>query len=137
MARTHDHPDAIQFLYRMRWFIMGKHSTTVMSVKHNTESDNEECLASSDITTHATDEECASAKQRAPLIQQRNDEEKEGSWDLYVTHQVESESAIQLDEDTDKMKIESLRYVTGYVTIKLQKKYPAIGTKGTCASQVT
>ncbi|MGR0261013.1 hypothetical protein, partial [Klebsiella pneumoniae] len=35
MGRTHDHPDALQFQYRMRWYIMGKHSSTAFSVKRN------------------------------------------------------------------------------------------------------
>uniref|UniRef100_A0A1B6CHC7 Transposable element P transposase n=1 Tax=Clastoptera arizonana TaxID=38151 RepID=A0A1B6CHC7_9HEMI len=146
MVRTNDLPDASQFITRMRWFIMGKHCTTVMSVKHNIEPDNEECLASSDITSIETtspntvEEECASAKLLASLLQQsasNNDEEEELSWDLYAAHVIDTEKPTQLEEESNYMKIESLRYVTGYVAFKHQNKFPELGTKDNCASNVT
>lgn len=146
MGRTNDHPDASQFITRMRWFIMGKHCTTVMSVKHNTEPDNEECLASIAMQTMETtcpntvEEECPSAKLLAPLLQQsalNNDEEEELSWDLYAAHEIDSETTIQLEEETNNMKMESLRYVAGYVAFKLQSKFPELGTKDSCENNVT
>lgn len=56
MSRTYDHPDALQFLYRMRFYIMGKYSSTVFAVKSNTEAGDEVCLDTSLRTSQLHDE---------------------------------------------------------------------------------
>lgn len=132
MGRTNDHPDALQFIYRMRWFVMGKHSTTMRSVKKNIESDTEECLTANERTSctpnaSELEEVCPTAKLLSQFLK-NTDLETEDTED-YSLQLCSDNFVFNMKNDSDIMKCEGLRYLTGYVAFKLQEKYPDLGKK--------
>lgn len=44
MGRTHDHPSALEFEYRLKSYILGKHAAVILSRYKNAEDDNDKCL---------------------------------------------------------------------------------------------
>jgi hypothetical protein len=44
MGGANDHPSPLEFQYRLRWFILGKHSAAVFRQNKNTEENHEPCL---------------------------------------------------------------------------------------------
>jgi hypothetical protein len=44
MGGANDHPSPLEFQYRLRWFILGKHSAEVFRQNKNTEENHEPCL---------------------------------------------------------------------------------------------
>lgn len=44
MGATNDHPTPIDIKYRLRWYILGKHSLAIFSLNKNTEESTEACL---------------------------------------------------------------------------------------------
>lgn len=120
MGRTHDHPDALQFIYRMRWFIMGRYSSAMMSVKSNTAPDSEECFSSGGL---CMEEVCQTSQLLGPL----NEETDNTDSDLNDVYSVD-EGLLITENIQELIHSESLRYVAGYVAFKLQDKYPTLGT---------
>jgi hypothetical protein len=44
MGHQNDHPTALDMKYRLRWYVLGKHSAAVFTQNKNTEEDGERCL---------------------------------------------------------------------------------------------
>ncbi|KAJ8897791.1 hypothetical protein PR048_003141 [Dryococelus australis] len=44
MGRTYDYSDALKCIYRLRWYILGKHTSTAFNVNRNVGDDAEEVL---------------------------------------------------------------------------------------------
>lgn len=44
MGGSNDHPSPLDFRYRLRWYILGKHSAAIFTENRNTAESNEECL---------------------------------------------------------------------------------------------
>ena len=44
MGASHDKPSALQFKYRLKWYILGKHSTDMLIEKCNIEEDEDTTL---------------------------------------------------------------------------------------------
>ncbi|XP_011861392.1 PREDICTED: uncharacterized protein LOC105558377, partial [Vollenhovia emeryi] len=52
MGSTKDHPSAYDFRYRIRWYVLGKHSQAVFTLNRNTEEDMDTtCMSSSTVST--------------------------------------------------------------------------------------
>lgn len=130
MGRTNDHPDALQFKYRMRWFIMGKHSSTMLSVKTNTAPDTEECMTSNNhiLKSLETEEVCPTAQVLAQFCTVEKDSELLDKDDDYIQKMCDA-NVLQSSDSSDIIRCEGLRYLTGYVAFKLKEKYPELGTK--------
>lgn len=60
MGYGHDKPSALQFKYRLRWYVMGKHYADTVSDNHNTEEDEDVSLIdSTDFQVHTNSAEYA------------------------------------------------------------------------------
>ncbi|KAK9738039.1 hypothetical protein QE152_g10182 [Popillia japonica] len=55
MGGSDDHPHPLDFRHRLRWYLLGKHATTVFTNNTNTEDTDEQCLLSSLETVDAED----------------------------------------------------------------------------------
>lgn len=131
MGKTYDHPDALQFMYRMRWYIMGKHSSTVFSVKSNIKPDDEVCL-SSPSSINVPEEQCPTAVIISNLMQGIDDENVDDDNFFSDLDCLETQAFQQDANPEDKIKYEGLKYISGYVAFKLKKKFPQLGVR-TCS----
>lgn len=133
MGRTYDHPDALQFMYRMRWYIMGKHSSTVFAVKSNIKPDDEVCLSSPG-SMDVSEEHCPTAVIISNLMKGVNDENVDDDDDAFFSDldYLETQTFQEDANQENKIKDEGLKYISGYVAFKLKNKFPQLGVK-TCS----
>ena len=147
MGHTNDHPDAQQFKYRLRWYIMGKHSSTTFKVNNNVQPDSETCLTGDTTAVNDADadsnssnnEICTTAYMCSKLHDDKFAEVNEPieneivntSANYFYDHQNEEQ------DDSDIISKEALRYLTGYVAFKLKCKYPCLGQKMSDTNEMT
>lgn len=123
MGKTYDHPDAIQFMYRMRWYLLGKYTSTAFILKSNIEPDDEHCLSVSKERRNSEvecEEICPTANLLNKLVE--NSDTIEECDDTIFEHTPTHENS-----GYDVIKEEGLQYLTGYVALKLCNKYPQLG----------
>lgn len=62
MGATNDHPHPLDFMYRLRWYILGRNSAAVFTESRNTEESEEKCLVQPlqyiDLESNNADEFC-------------------------------------------------------------------------------
>lgn len=136
MTSTYDHPNAVNFKYRIRKLLLGK-GVHLMSKKTN--------------TVNAEEIDCSSSNARNQVILKNNEEKSDSDRDLdrelSITSRIFKDMEIQeigmdisewKDDDLEISKEntlwsviedEALQYVGGYVVKKFQFKYPHLGQK--------
>lgn len=131
MGRTADSPTSYDFKYRLRWYILGRHSSSVFVSNANTEpqssSDENATLSmqmyspkSSESTDLQTIEECATSVEFQNL-KIENESQKKHS--IVLIQFPFSSTGITTKTPID-MHMSSLKYVTGYVAYRFKDKYP-------------
>uniref|UniRef100_A0A1B6KYG3 Uncharacterized protein n=1 Tax=Graphocephala atropunctata TaxID=36148 RepID=A0A1B6KYG3_9HEMI len=132
-------------MYGIRWYVMGRHSTTIMSVKHNIIPDSDKFLVADTSSSYLSSqhtpevEECSTAKLLDPLL---DNETFKSECERDFTLNFNDCTSIIVNEKSKSsydviMKEESLCYITGYVAFKIQNKYPDLGekTKNVCKTE--
>lgn len=144
MGATNDHPSPLDFQYRLKWYIMGKHSEAIFTEKRNTRESNESCLLniledqSYSILIDSTDssDKCITHKMLLNLADKVESTDMPYEEETLICSSfVEPEylPADLLDDETmhimDNFEIkesinrEALRYIAGYVAFKFKSKY--------------
>lgn len=121
MGGSSDHPSLLDLKYRLRWFILGKHSSAVFTENTNTEDTEEKCLLK---PIESADDYCSLITR---TIVGKLMKRIEIATDNFV------ESAVSLDEELEELlwayeikedtNNESLKYIAGYVAYKYREKY--------------
>lgn len=83
MGGGHDKPSALQFKYRLRWCVLGKHSSDMLAESKNTEDDEDETLIDSvDFhTLHTEDTDAAMDEIMGSLYIEEDYDFNEDSYD--------------------------------------------------------
>lgn len=146
MGGANDHPSPLDFRYRMRWFILGKHSAAIFTENRNNEENNEECLVNMEKeSSNASNEDvCLTQKILSNITEnevslnnhKQGDCEEETIFSnpfvepQYFKEFIDDEDILQLVKDVDvkeKINNESLKYIAGYVAHRFKNKY-SLGT---------
>lgn len=148
MGGPNDHPSPMDFKYRLRWYILGKHSSAIFTENRHTMEANDTCLLnilnesdgpstslpSSSITVEE-EEICLTQKMLANFAHKETDTEQYEEEALLSKYFVDPDYLDEetIDEETyklleqyeNKTKIsnESLKYIAGFVAYKFKNKY--------------
>jgi len=102
MRSGHDKPSALQFKYRLRWYVLGKHSADMMTENCNTENDDVSLVDSVDFADHSSVANAVMEQILEPL----NDSEM---YDLIEkTSNVTNANEISFNENFDEGLLNSL-----------------------------
>lgn len=144
MGSSNDHPNPLDFIYRMRWFILGKHSASVFTENRNTEETGEQCLIQplEQTSEHPEFEElnCITADMFGNIStgaeclensREFQDEENLIPYSFinpcyekcHTDGPDMSQEALELLGLKEKINNDSLTYIAGYVAHKFKKKY--------------
>lgn len=130
MGHQNNHPNPVDFKYRVRNYIMGKHSAAVFSTKTNTEDKiDETCI----IHTSAgiTNSDITEPRGTQLLLQKEMDLTRKLQSAVKVssvTGSLENDmSEVELPNE-DITSREGLKYIAGYVAFRFKNKYPELGT---------
>nr|CAH7759843.1 unnamed protein product [Callosobruchus chinensis] len=143
MGGANDHPSPLDFKYRLRWYILGKHSAAIFTESRNTIESSEPCL--SNISTEnplqsavSTSEDiCLTQKMLSNLVEntvgskEPQFEEETILQSTFVEAPYLEDHAIDQDifklaesyEIKEKIHRDSLKYVAGFVAYKFKHKY--------------
>ena len=117
MGGSNDHPNPIDFKYRLRWYILGRHSSAAISINKNCEKDDDESL----LTPLEEKEICLTESLFSSIIDTKcvlpSNEDSHLVKLQFVdtdTHHF-SEVEVEVDVEDNKISTEGLRYVAGYI----------------------
>nr|CAH7713705.1 unnamed protein product [Callosobruchus chinensis] len=143
MGGANDHPSPLDFKYRLRWYILGKHSAAIFTESRNTIESSEPCLSNistenplqSDVST--SEDICLTQKMLSNLVEdtvgskEPQFEEETILKSTFVEAPYLEDHAIDQDifklaesyEIKEKIHRDSLKYVAGFVAYKFKHKY--------------
>ncbi|XP_018374037.1 PREDICTED: uncharacterized protein LOC108768190, partial [Trachymyrmex cornetzi] len=154
MGATNDHPSPADFRNRLKWYILGKHSTHAISVRSNTECDNNPLDPTLDVQDHFVtyykhyildDLENEDSAVEAALFAEDDNIEK-NAYSIDEEDDEEFHNVVQIKQySPNNMEWKLLRdfeiniagqdveeqaliYITGYVAHRFRHKYPDLGT---------
>lgn len=139
MGGSNEHPAAVDIKYRLRWFILGKHSAAVFSEKQNTKEKMDTCLLQPLHSTKiANEESClttamlSSMAEKSNLSAESDDEENNSKYIFTETCEQEiyefdnsTEALFSLDNFIVKERVndDMLVFIAEYVAYRFQNKY--------------
>lgn len=145
MGATNDHPTAMDIKYRLRWYILGKHSLAIFSLNKNTEETNETCLLEPLEKENVHQEICIAQESFDKVLSDKFDKNTSFSTDVetmefsgYTFHSPDydlGEDVISDDHEkllsmmdnnkmVDTIYNEGLKFIAGYVAYRFKDKYP-------------
>lgn len=143
MGGANDHPTPLDFKYRLRWYILGKHSAALFVQSKNTEDVSEPCLLNP--LKGSDSDECVSQGFLSKLCQniipaEVSEEEETVLIDSTFIQPDYTEMHRQLSEDCEvlleafetemlreSINEEALRFIAGYAASRFRNKYSNLG----------
>lgn len=102
MGSAHSKPSALQFRYRLRWYVLGRHCADMLTDKKNTEDDEDESLIDSvDFERHTSTTNAVMGEILDPLYDEEQDD-VQGSVDFN-----ENDYDVNHDADLNEIGIEN------------------------------
>lgn len=144
MGGQNDHPNPLDFKYRLKWYILGKNSTAVFTENKNTEDTTDQCLLQPlEVVTDILDNDTVCLTQsmfsnlnaddiisEKPTYDENNILEYSFIDPFYPEIQVkdsavsiENEQLLQDFEVKQTVHEDALKYIAGYVAYKFKGKY--------------
>lgn len=130
MGATNDHPDPLQVKYRIRWYVLGKHSLSVFTMNNNTEEDSEPCLSAKFL---ANTVDSAKFSEEKTTENDYHEEESLLQSSTFIEPEYDgtnSDGGFQSIEDfregdtfSDAITNQGLKYIAGYVAHRFKNKY--------------
>ena len=134
MGAVNTNPDAISFMYRLRWYILGKNSSGALTQSKNCEEDEDDKLTNPLQDHEEQQEVCLTAPLFASIVDTSSsfDIDTELNCEWIEIHFVDDPSLCEGGDSsiiTPEIIInhEGLRYLTGYVAHRFRTKYPHLG----------
>lgn len=131
MGRENSHPTAVDFKYRIRNYILGKHSAAIFSEKQNTKDREEETCLTSDTAGTSRENTVLSRKDSNEILLHKEMEITKTLQDLKESVDY-CEEDCALDMETcifpgEVVPHEALQYIAGYVAHRFRNQYPELG----------
>ncbi|KAK9721166.1 hypothetical protein QE152_g21681 [Popillia japonica] len=127
MGGSDDHPHPLDFRHRLRWYLLGKHATTVFTNNTNTKDTNEQCLLSSLETVDTNNTNTKDTNEQCLLSSLETVDAEDGAEcgnDTCLTESLmRNLGTLTQFEAQQKIDDEALIYIAGYVAFKFKHKY--------------
>jgi hypothetical protein len=124
MGGANENPNPIDFMHRLKWYVLGKYSPGDISINKNCEKDNDQPL-----TTPLEDEEvCLTAPLFMSIISVPTEIPKTDADRLAHLQFVDEDCQIDVELPSTTLNEQALKYLTGYVAHRFRNKYPFLGT---------
>ena len=129
MGGSNDHPNPVDFKYRLRWYILGKHSAAAISANKNCEKDEDEALLFSFSDESGNSDICLTHSLFSNILDTGiEDEMLSKESDVATLHFADEFAEIEINLPNTQVSQEGLQYVAGYVAHRFRLKYPHLGT---------
>lgn len=148
MGGANDHPSPLQFKFRLKWYILGKHSSNFFTEGTNTAKSTENCLTQpfdeqNDYERH-TDDICLTQNLLSEITESNLEcatdvtnnvtstcQDDHSIIDEFQASEVTEDEIKLLEEFENKENInqDALKYIAGYVAYRFKNKYPELGSK--------
>lgn len=123
MGSTNDHPSAFDFRYRLRWYLLGKHSHAVFTEKKNTADNLNESNLSALHDGNGEDTTITQDIFNSLRLEEKADDNNNDDETDLLAIQTEGDN----ENDEQMISNEGLKYITGYVCHRFRMKYPHLG----------
>ncbi|EFN72296.1 Transposable element P transposase, partial [Camponotus floridanus] len=142
MGSCKDHPSGYEFRYRLRWYVLGKHSHAVFTMNRNTEEDvNTSCMSSytaEDLSSISADSQIpstsAARKTSTAVIPTVIASTLKQMCTSTPTRVHSENSTLDSKNASHIVQEEGLQYVAGYIAHRFKRKYPHLGERTGIAS---
>lgn len=142
MGGQNDHPTPLDFKYRLRWYLLGKHSAAIFSQNKNTKDDNEPSLVNpinNNLSLKFNDDEiCISESLLTNII--GNVKNKDEIFPYFIQNPSQVSEAdlenyemppdylevlekFEEFESEESIKYEGLKYIAGYIAHRFRNKH--------------
>ena len=124
MGAANDQPNPVDFMHRLRWYILGRHSPRALSNNKNCEEDN----ACNLVQPLGGNEVCLTVPLFTSLIGTSNEWSGNQDFDDFAHLQfTDNDSDIHVSLPSTIVSDEGLRYLAGYVAHRFRTKYSHLG----------